>query len=166
MKIESLHVGMNVRHPQYGIGVVKTISEVTAEILFADGKRAVAPEAAGLEPAELNAEARAILTALDDLKADEITVIDLVGKTSIADLMIIASGRSSTQVGALADRAVRALKDIGAPTPKVEGVPACDWVLIDAGDIIVHLFRPEVRLFYNLEKMWSVDRPGEKRVDA
>jgi ribosome-associated protein len=122
--------------------------------------------AAGLKPAELNAEARAILTALDDLKADEITVIDLVGKTSIADLMIIASGRSSTQVGALADRAVKALKAIGAPTPKIEGVPTCDWVLIDAGDIIVHLFRPEVRLFYNLEKMWSVDRPGEKRVDA
>ena len=114
----------------------------------------------------MNAEARAILTALDDLKADEITVIDLVGKTSIADLMIIASGRSSTQVGALADRAVKALKAVGAPTPKVEGVPTCDWVLIDAGDIIVHLFRPEVRLFYNLEKMWSVDRPGEKRVDA
>ena len=122
--------------------------------------------AAGLKPTELNAEARAILTALDDLKADEITVIDLVGKTSIADLMIIASGRSSTQVGALADRAVKALKAVGAPTPKVEGVPTCDWVLIDAGDIIVHLFRPEVRLFYNLEKMWSVDRPGEKRVDA
>ena len=122
--------------------------------------------AAGLNPAELNPEARAILTALDDLKADEVTVIDLVGKTSIADLMIIASGRSSTQVGALADRAVKALKAFGAPTPKVEGVPANDWVLIDAGDIIVHLFRPEVRLFYNLEKMWSVDRPGEKRVDA
>jgi ribosome-associated protein len=122
--------------------------------------------AADVAPAELNPQARAILTALDDLKADEVTVIDLLGKTSIADLMIIASGRSTTQVGALADRVEKALKEVGAPTPKVEGVPACDWVLIDAGDIIVHLFRPEVRLFYNLEKMWGVDRPGEKRPEA
>ncbi len=124
------------------------------------------PRPAAGAPAELNPQARAILTALDDLKAEDITVIDLMGKTSIADLMIVASGRSTTQVGALADRVVRALKDVGAPTPKVEGVPACDWVLIDAGDIIVHLFRPEVRLFYNLEKMWGVDRPGEKRPEA
>ena len=107
-----------------------------------------------------------MLTALDDLKADEVTIIDLEGKTSIADWMIIASGRSSTQVGALADRAQRALKDIGAGTPKIEGVPACDWVLLDAGDLIVHIFRPEVRQFYNLEKMWGVDRPGEKKADA
>lgn len=122
--------------------------------------------AAEVNPDKLPPEARAILSALEDLKAEEITVIDLAGKTSIADLMIIASGRSSTQVGALADKAVRALKDTGAGTPAVEGLPACDWVLIDAGDIIVHLFRPEVRLFYNLEKMWGVDRPGEKRAEA
>ena len=80
--------------------------------------------------------------------------------------MIVASGRSTTQVGALADRSVRASRISGAPTPDVEGVPACDWVLIDAGDLIIHLFRPEVRQFYNLEKMWGVDRPGEKRVEA
>jgi ribosome-associated protein len=121
---------------------------------------------AEVNPDKLPPQARAILSALEDLKAEEITVIDLAGKTSIADLMIIASGRSTTQVSALADRAVRALKDVGAGTPAVEGVPACDWVLIDAGDIIVHLFRPEVRLFYNLEKMWGVDRPGEKRAEA
>lgn len=107
-----------------------------------------------------------MLQALDDSKAEEITIIDLAGKTSIADWMVVASGRSTTQVGALADRVVKALKEAGAPTPAVEGVPANDWVLIDAGDLIVHLFRPEVRQFYNLEKMWGVDRPGEKRQDA
>ncbi len=120
------------------------------------------PEAP-VDPKALPADVRAVLAALDDLKAEEITVIDLEGKTSIADWMVIATGRSTTQVGALADRATRALKDIGASTPAVEGVPACDWVLIDAGDLIVHLFRPEVRAFYNLEKMWGVDRPAEAR---
>lgn len=120
----------------------------------------------GLDPAGLSPEIRAILTALDDLKAEEVVVIDLAGKTSIADHMIVATGRSTTQVGALADRAIKALKEAGAGTPSVEGLPACDWVLIDAGDVIVHLFRPEVRAFYNLEKMWGVDRPGEKRTGA
>jgi ribosome-associated protein len=116
-----------------------------------------------VDPKELPAEVRAVLTALDDLKAEEVAIIDLAGKTSIADWMVIATGRSTTQVGALADRAVRALKDMGAGTPAVEGVPSCDWVLIDAGDLIVHLFRPDVRAFYNLEKMWGVDRPAEER---
>jgi ribosome-associated protein len=106
---------------------------------------------------------RVALTALEDLKAEDVAVIDLAGKTSIADWMVIASGRSTTQVGAMADKVVRALKELGAPTPAVEGLPACDWVLIDAGDVIVHLFRPEVRAFYNLEKMWGVDRPSEAR---
>ncbi len=106
---------------------------------------------------------RSILATLDDSKAEDVVVIDLHEKTSIADAMIIASGRSTTQVGSIADRVVKTLKEVGAPTPKVEGQPACDWVLIDAGDVIVHIFRPEVRQFYNLEKMWGVDRPGEKR---
>jgi len=120
------------------------------------------PEAAA-EPKLHPAELQAAITALEDLKAEDISLIDLEGKTSVADWMVIASGRSTTQVGALADRVVRALKDMGARTPGVEGLPACDWVLIDAGDVIVHLFRPEVRAFYNLEKMWGVDRPTEAR---
>ncbi len=78
--------------------------------------------------------------------------------------MVIATGRSTTHVGAIADRVVRACKDAGVSV-KVEGLPHCDWVLVDAGDIIVHLFRPEVRQFYNLEKMWGVDRPDEQRAD-
>jgi ribosome-associated protein len=89
--------------------------------------------------------------------------IDLEGKTTLADAMIIASGRSNVHVGAIADRVVKACRAAGYPTPKVEGLPHCDWVLIDARDAIAHVFRPEVRQFYNLEKMWGADRPGEAR---
>ncbi len=98
---------------------------------------------------------------LDDMKAEETVEIDLVGRTSIADTMIITSGRSNRHVGSIAERMVQAFKDHGFGRVRVEGFPACDWVLIDAGDIIVHIFRPEVRGFYNLEKMWGSDRPGE-----
>ena len=87
--------------------------------------------------------------------------IDLEGKSSIADTMVIASGRSQRHVGAIADQLHKKLKDAGYMRLRVEGMPACDWVLIDAGDVIVHVFRPEVRAFYNLEKMWSADRPPE-----
>lgn len=76
--------------------------------------------------------------------------------------MVIATGRSNTHVNAIADRVLRACKAIGAST-RIEGLPQCDWVLLDAGDVIVHVFRPEVRLFYNLEKMWGLDRPSERR---
>ncbi len=96
------------------------------------------------------------------MKAEDLVEIDLVGKTSIADTMLIASGRSQRHVGAIAERLVTGLKESGFGTARVEGLPACDWVLIDAGDIIVHIFRPEVRGFYNLEKMWGVDRPHER----
>ncbi len=104
------------------------------------------------------------LHVLEEMKAEDVTVIDLVGKTSLADAMIIASGRVNRHVASIADSLVEALKESGLPAPKVEGVPACDWVLIDTGDIIVHIFRPEVRQFYNLEKMWGADRPNERLV--
>jgi len=84
-------------------------------------------------------------------------VIDLDGKSSVADHMIIASGRSGRHVGALADHLLRKLKETGAGRARVEGLPNADWVLIDAGDVIVHLFRPEVREFYNLERIWGGD---------
>jgi ribosome-associated protein len=102
-----------------------------------------------------------IVEGLEDAKAEDIVSIELEGKTTLADRMIIASGRSSVHVGAIADRVVRACRDAGFPSPKVEGTPLCDWVLLDARDAIVHIFRPDVRQFYNLEKMWSADRPGE-----
>ena len=102
-----------------------------------------------------------IVEGLEDAKAEDIVSIDLFGRTSLADRMIIASGRSSVHVGAIADRVVKACRDAGFPSPKVEGMPLCDWVLLDAQNAIVHIFRPDVRRFYNLEKMWSADRPGE-----
>jgi ribosome-associated protein len=108
--------------------------------------------------------ARIVMAGLEDAKAEDATLIDLRGKTSIADAMIITTGRSSVHVGSIADRVIRALKDAGQGVPRVEGLAAGDWVLIDAGDIIVHIFRPEVRQFYNLEKMWGADRPLERRV--
>ena len=100
------------------------------------------------------------LDCLDDMKAEETIEIDLVGRTSLADTMIITSGRSQRHVGAIADRILQDMKAKGFGAARVEGLPACDWVLIDAGDIIVHIFRPEVRGFYNLEKMWGADRPA------
>jgi ribosome-associated protein len=106
---------------------------------------------------------RAVLSSLDDAKAEDVISIDLRGKTTIADDMVIASGRSTVHVGAIADRVLKGCKEAGHAAPRVEGLPQCDWVLIDAGDVIVHIFRPEVRQFYNLEKMWGGARPSELR---
>ncbi len=97
-----------------------------------------------------------ILRRLEDEKAQDVTFIDIKERSSLADSLVIASGRSRRHVAATADHLMRALKDAGQGRPRVEGVPQCDWVLIDAGDVIVHLFRPEVRIFYNLEKIWAV----------
>jgi ribosome-associated protein len=104
----------------------------------------------------------AVLKSLDDDKAEEILSIPLAGKTSIADYMVIASGRSSRQVVAMAQHLQEKLRSPHRPV-RVEGMTQGDWVLIDAGDVIVHLFRPEVRSFYNLEKMWSVEAPAPNR---
>ena len=100
------------------------------------------------------------MNALDDDKAEDVVAIDLTGKSSVTDVMVIASGRSNRHVGAMADHLVRKLKDSGHGKVSIEGLKTCDWVLIDAGDVIVHLFRPEVRSFYDLEKMWSVSPDG------
>ena len=96
-----------------------------------------------------------ILDRLDQMKAEDIVTIDLTGKTSIADSMVVATGRSSRHVGSVADDVVEHLKTSGLKGVRVEGQPHCDWVLIDAGDVIVHVFRPEVRDFYAIEKMWA-----------
>lgn len=96
-----------------------------------------------------------IIAELEDNKAEEVVTINLGGKTDIADAMVVASGRSARHVGAMADKIAKRLKDAGLGRARLEGAPACDWVLIDAEDVIVHLFRPEVRNFYNLERIWS-----------
>jgi ribosome-associated protein len=96
-----------------------------------------------------------ILQMLDDDQAVETITIPLAGKSTIADHMIIASGRSTRQVASMAQKIAQRIKTDFHRSPRVEGLPTADWVLIDAGDVIVHLFRPEVRSFYNLERMWS-----------
>ena len=106
-------------------------------------------------PADLEKMVERIESSLEDDKALDMVTIDLVGKTSIADRMIVASGNSARLVNAMTDHIVQILKEIGIRT-KTEGQPQCDWVLIDAGDVIVHLFRPEVRTFYNIEKIWGL----------
>ena len=102
---------------------------------------------------------RLVVACLEDAKAEGSIIIDLTGKTSIGDYMVVTSGRSQRHVGAVADRVVKGIAAAGARGVRVEGLRQCDWVLIDAGDVIVHVFRPEVREFYNLEKMWAGARP-------
>jgi ribosome-associated protein len=96
-----------------------------------------------------------VLHSLDEDQAQEVISIPLEGKSSIADHMVIASGRSTRQVAAIAQKLAERIKQAGHGSARVEGLPAADWVLIDAGDVVVHLFRPEVRSFYNLERMWA-----------
>ncbi len=98
---------------------------------------------------------RSILTSLDDDQAVEVISIPLAGKSTIADHMVIASGRSTRQVASMATKIAERIKAETGRSPRLEGLPTADWVLIDAGDVIVHLFRPEVRSFYNLERMWA-----------
>lgn len=101
---------------------------------------------------------RIVLSRLDDMKAEDTTTIDLRTESTIADYMVVTSGRSNRHVGAVADQVLEDLREAGLAGLRVEGMPLCDWVLIDAGDVIVHVFRPEVRAFYNIEKMWSRGR--------
>ena len=127
-----------------------------------EGARRGAPHAEllsdGQKPAALLKD---IVHWLDEAKAEEVVTIDLAGKSSIGDFMVVATGRSDRHVGAIAEQIGRKLKDQGLGRIRIEGMEACDWVLIDTGDIIVHVFRDEVRDFYNLEKMWSAERPVE-----
>lgn len=116
--------------------------------------------------AEAPAIVALIISALEDGKADNIVEIDLAGKTSIADRMIIASGGSQRQVLALTDRVIKALKENGHKAIGVEGRTQGDWVLVDLGDVILHIFRPETREHYGLEKMWSVALPPAEPLEA
>jgi len=98
-----------------------------------------------------------VLACLEDAKAEEIVAIDIAGKSSLADHMVVTSGRSNRHVSAVADQLVKAFREAGFDKPRIEGLPHADWVLVDGGDVIVHIFRPDVREFYNIEKMWQAD---------
>lgn len=102
-----------------------------------------------------------IVAWLDDAKAEDVVTIPLEGKSSLGDYMVVATGRSDRHVGAIADQLREKIKAASEQPVRVEGMNACDWVLLDTGDIIIHVFRPEVRDFYNLEKMWKADVPAE-----
>jgi ribosome-associated protein len=112
---------------------------------------------------DTEATLKLVLARLDDMKAQDTTTIDLRGKSAIADFMVVATGTSNRHVGSVADRVLDDLGKAGIRKIRVEGMPLCDWVLIDAGDIIVHVFRPEARTFYSLEKMWAASGAGTRR---
>ena len=118
------------------------------------GKKADAPKPVGALDV--------ILQQLDDSKAQQVVTISLEEKKAVADAMVVASGTSNRHVGAIADQLVQKLKERGYRDLRIEGIPQCDWVLVDAGDVIVHIFRPEVRSFYNLEKLWSAHAPDDQ----
>ena len=127
------------------------------------GKEAAAPlQVRNADTGKSSEMLALVLESLDEDKAEDVVSIDLSGKTPIADHMVVASGRSQRHVGALADHLVHRLKEAGFGTSQVEGLKQGDWVLIDGGDVVIHVFRPEVREFYRLEKMWSADIPADQ----
>lgn len=125
------------------------------------GKNAAKNQAAEPHQTPERALIDVVLESLGDDKAEDIVSINLEGKTAIADHMVVASGRSHRHVSAVADHLLRRMKEAGYGTARVEGLSQGDWVLMDGGDVIVHIFRPEVREFYKLEKMWSADVEAE-----
>ena len=132
-----------------------------------EGVSVSSPSAAPLLAANASGEAlKTVLASLEDAKAEGTITIDIQTKSSIGDFMVVTSGRSHRHVGAIADRLIGDLKTAGIGPVRVEGLPHCDWVLVDAGDLIVHVFRPEVREFYNIEKMWSAESYWESRAQA
>jgi len=123
-------------------------------------KKVAAPRPAKAKPAAHSDLLQRIVTSLDDDKAENIITIDLEGRSALCDAAVIASGRSSRHVAAIADHLARKLKEGGYGSRPISGAAAGDWVLVDAGDVIVHIFRPEVREYYDLEGMWNVGAPG------
>ena len=140
------------------------LPEIPAELLAGSPKAAKPRKPRGRKAAaEKPAGALdTILAQLEDAKAEQVVTITLDDKTAVADAMVVASGRSNRHVGAIAEQLMQKLKEKGYRDLRIEGMPQCDWVLVDAGDVVVHIFRPEVRSFYNLEKLWSAHAPDDQ----
>lgn len=133
------------------------VQPILAEASAAPQSAPVSAQAPLPEPTTLH---ELVMRSLDDDQAQDVVSIALEGKSSIADYMVIASGRSTRQVAAMAQKLAERIKHAGFGHVRIEGLPAADWVLVDAGDVVVHLFRPEVRSFYNLERMWAFGDQG------
>jgi ribosome-associated protein len=132
-----------------------------------EGARLRAPHPASLRADETRGQSlQTVLASLEDSKAESTITIDIAGKSALGDHMVVTSGRSHRHVGAIADHLAKDLKHAGLGPVRVEGLPHCDWVLIDIGDIIIHIFRPEVRDFYNIEKMWSAEPYSDRRAQT
>jgi ribosome-associated protein len=145
------------------------VSKTTAKKSAAKKPAAKTARKTSTEPAALKAQdadktLNMILSRLDDMKAEETVTIDLRGKSAFSDYMIVTTGRVNRHVGAIAENVTKALKENGIKGIHVEGLPNCDWVLIDSGDVIVHVFRPEVREFYNLERLWTQNPAAAKAI--
>ena len=121
---------------------------------------------AGLQPRDsADVVLELVLKRLDDMKAEETVTIDLRGKSAFSDYMVVTTGRSNRHVGSLAETVTKGLKEAGNKKLHVEGLPNCDWVLIDTGEVIVHVFRPEVREFYNLERLWTQGSNDDSKIE-
>lgn len=142
-------------HNQRGFTLVTSLQAGSAE----KSASPQAPSSAGYSAEEV---LNAIVSSIEDSKGEDLSTIDIRGKSALGDYMVIASGRSHRHVSAIADHLQRALKNEGYGPVKVEGEQAADWILIDTGDVIVHIFRPEVREFYGIEKMWNMDESTER----
>ena len=141
------------------LAAAKTVAKPAAKVA---AKKSAAPKTKSPSPklSPTHALAQRLAKVIDDNKGEEIVTLSLKDKCSFADFMIVASGRAPRHVVALADYVADHLKKNGTPPLSVEGKESGDWVLIDAGDIVVHIFRPEVRHFYNIEKMWALPAPA------
>jgi ribosome-associated protein len=125
-------------------------------------RKTSAPAAALKAQPDADKTLKMILSRLEDMKAEETVTIDLRGKSAFSDYMIVTSGRANRHVGAIAENVAKGLKETGIKSIHIEGLPNCDWVLIDSGDVVVHVFRPEVREFYNLERLWTQNPAAAK----
>jgi ribosome-associated protein len=135
--------------------VLPKVSKTAAKTAPKTARKTSTPAAALKALPDADKTLNLILSRLDDMKAEETVTIDLRGKSAFSDYMIVTSGRANRHVGAIAENVAKSLKENGIKSLHIEGLPNCDWVLIDSGDVIVHVFRPEVREFYNLERLWT-----------
>jgi ribosome-associated protein len=135
--------------------VLPKVSKTAAKTAPKTARKTSTPAAALKALPDADKTLNLILSRLDDMKAEETVTIDLRGKSAFSDYMIVTTGRANRHVGAIAENVAKSLKENGIKSLHIEGLPNCDWVLIDSGDVIVHVFRPEVREFYNLERLWT-----------